>query len=350
MTQVTKNGILLQKTQHSFENEGVINPGVIEVNGKIHLFYRAVSSGNYSSIGYCKLNGPMSIEERRIVPVIFPQFDHEMHGVEDPRIVKIEDLFYLSYTSYDGYNALGALAISSDLIRFDKLGVIVPQITFEEFNLLAPSGMSEKYFRLNELESLRKPDHKKLLLWDKNLIFFPRKINGHFYFLHRIKPDIQVVAIEHLADLTTEFWRNYITHLDEHILLSSKHPHEESYVGGGCPPIETDQGWLLIYHGVHDSRLGYIYSACAALMDIESPQKEIARLPFPLFSPEYKWELAGEVNNVCFPTGCVRIDDELHIYYGAADEQIACATLNINELIQELLLYSNKNDNSNILA
>jgi predicted GH43/DUF377 family glycosyl hydrolase len=110
-----------------------------------------------------------------------------------------------------------------------------------------------------------------------------------------------------------------------------------SYVGGGCPPIETEAGWLIIYHGVHDTINGYVYSACAALFDLVNPQLELARLPYPLFFPEKTWELKGEVNNVCFPTGSVLIEDKLFIYYGAADERIAVASVSLAELLTALL-------------
>ena len=157
--------------------------------------------------------------------------------------------------------------------------------------------------------------------------------------MHRIRPEIQiVVAIDKLEDLTLSFWQNYFHHFNEFVFLSPKYDHEVSYVGGGCPPIETEFGWLLIYHGVKDSLKGYVYSACAALLDLENPQKEIARLPYPLFKPEYVWELKGEVNNVCFPTGAVVFDDKLYIYYGAADERIACASVSLSELLSELML------------
>jgi beta-1,2-mannobiose phosphorylase / 1,2-beta-oligomannan phosphorylase len=73
------------------------------------------------------------------------------------------------------------------------------------------------------------------------------------------------------------------------------------------------------------------------LLDIDNPQIEIARLPYPLFSPEKSWEVRGEVNNVCFPTGAIVQDDTLYIYYGAADEHIAVASINLSELLQELL-------------
>jgi predicted GH43/DUF377 family glycosyl hydrolase len=107
--------------------------------------------------------------------------------------------------------------------------------------------------------------------------------------------------------------------------------------------MKTAAGWLIIYHGVHDTVKGYVYSACAALLDLDNPRKEIARLPYPLFFPEKVWELKGEVNNVCFPTGAILENDLLYIYYGAADERIAVASLRLDELLAELA--ANKNQN-----
>jgi predicted GH43/DUF377 family glycosyl hydrolase len=344
MINVKKEGVLLWKTALGFENEGVLNPAIIKEGNTVHVFYRAVSKGNYSSIGYCKLNGPLTVAERSEIPVIFPQFDYESHGIEDPRIVKIGELYYLSFTAYDGVNALGALATSTDLQHWTRIGLIVPQVTFDEFNHLAGSKnpITEKYLRYNEHEQMHEKLGKKILLWDKNVIFFPRKINGKLHFLHRIRPDIQIASVTELTELTVEFWQNYFLHFNEGIVLCPKHDHEVSYIGGGCPPIETEAGWLLIYHGVHDTVKGYVYSACAALLDLDDPQIEISRLPYPLFKPQLEWELKGEVNNVCFPTGTALFEDTLYIYYGAADEQIACASVSLSALIKELLLYKNQ--------
>jgi beta-1,2-mannobiose phosphorylase / 1,2-beta-oligomannan phosphorylase len=341
MVQVTKHGVILRKTDLGFENEGVLNPGVIREGNNVHLFYRAVSKGNYSSIGYCKLNGPLTLETRLDTPILFPQFDYELQGTEDPRITKIDELYYLTYTAYDGQNALAALATSPDLVHFEKKGLLVPQLTYQEFKHLseAKSAINQKYSRFNNLNSGFSKASKKLFVWDKNVIFFPRRIKGKLCFLHRIKPDIQLVAVSDLSELTKAFWDDHIMHLSDHIALAPMHPHEVSYIGGGCPPIETPQGWLLIYHGVHDTTKGYVYTACAVLLELENPCKEIARLPYALFKPEFEWELKGEVNNVCFPTGTALFGDVLYIYYGAADERIACASVLLSELITELLLY-----------
>ena len=347
MIQVKKEGVLLTKTILPFENEGVLNPAAIKEGNFVHLFYRAVREGNHSSIGYCMLEGPLLLVDRSKKSLIVPEFDYESHGMEDPRIVKIEDLYYLTYTGFDGINALGCLAVSKDLVHFEKKGVIVPQITFAEFDQFAEeeSPINTKYFRYNEHTGTLEKDKKKYLVWDKNVIFFPRKIRGKFYFLHRIRPEVQiVVGVDDLKDLTDVFYKDYLSHFNDHVVLTSKFDHEISYVGGGCPPIETDQGWLLIYHGVKDSLNGYVYSACAALLDLENPQKEISRLPYPLFKPELNWELKGEVNNVCFPTGSAVFNDTLYIYYGAADERIACASVSLSKLINELMLYKKQDD------
>jgi len=342
MIEVRKEGVLLRKTALDFENEGVLNPATIREGNTIHLFYRAVATGNHSSIGYCQLESPLVVGQRSGVPLLVPEFDYECKGVEDPRIVKIDDLFYLTYTAYDGINALGALATSKDLRHFEKQGIIVPQVTYDEFMHLAESKepINVKYLRYNEHERVHQKEGKEVLIWDKNVMFFPRRINGKLCFLHRIKPDIQImVPITDLAELTPAFWYDYLRHFEDSIVLAPKYEHEVSYVGGGCPPVETENGWLIIYHGVQDSLKGYVYSACAALLDLQNPQKEIARLPYPLFKPERSWEIEGEVNNVCFPTGTILVDDTLYIYYGAADEQIACASVSLSALLQELSLH-----------
>jgi predicted GH43/DUF377 family glycosyl hydrolase len=340
MIHVKKEGVVLYKTALGFESEGVLNPAVIMKDNQIHIFYRAVSKGSYSSIGYCRLSAPMVVEERYDSPILIAEGSCESHGIEDPRISEIDGIFYLTYTAYDGLSALGSLATSKDLKHFQKQGRIVPKINYKTFARLASSGLplNDKYERFNAKQKISPINGKLKCLWDKNLVFFPRRINGKLYFLHRIKPDIQIVSVESLEDLTKSFWQNYLLHFNEHILMHSIYPHEISYIGGGCPPIETYAGWLIIYHGVYDTADGYVYTACAALLKLDQPEKEIARLPYPLFEPELSCEKFGYVNNVCFPTGAIVIDQTLYIYYGAADEQIACASVNLPNLISAILL------------
>jgi len=343
MIYVKKEGVMLEKTDLEFENEGVLNPAAIRDGDSVHLFYRAVEKGNRSSIGYCRLDGPLTVVERWDKPFIVPEYDYESQGVEDARITKIDDTYYLTYTGYDGTNARGALATSKDLKTFTKQGIIVPPITYAEFVFRAETAgqVNENYYRNYKFYYQEADPDKKIMLWDKNVIFFPRKIHGNLVFLHRIRPGIQLVSVASMDLLTKEFWDQYFLNLQEHIVLDPIHQHESSYIGSGCPPIETKHGWLLIYHGVEETKKGLVYSACAALLDLNDPLKELARLPYALFSPEYDWELTGEVNNVVFPTGTAVFGNTLFIYYGAADSQIACASVNLPALVNELLTYKN---------
>lgn len=346
MIKVKKEGILLQRSDAEFENEGVLNPAAIRIGDSVHLFYRAVQTDNHSTIGYCRLDGPLTVAERMDTPFLKPEFGYEAQGVEDARITLIDDTYYLTYTAYDGTNACGALATSTDLKTFKKHGIIVPPITYSKFIFLAESSgkVDENYYHNHKFYYQEGDPEKKILLWDKDVIFFPRRINGKLAFLHRIRPGIQLVMVDELNLLTADFWKLYFHQLDEHIVMDPLYPHELSYMGGGCPPIETEHGWLLIYHGVEESPNGLIYSACAALLDLNNPVKELARLPYALFMPEYEWELKGEVNNVVFPTGTCVFGDTLFIYYGAADDKIATASVNLTALVAELLTYTTPNE------
>jgi predicted GH43/DUF377 family glycosyl hydrolase len=343
MIEVKKEGILLSKTDLEFENDGVLNPAVIREGDSVHMFYRAVKKGNFSSIGYCRFDGPMKLVERWDKPFLVPEFCYEDKGVEDARIVKIDDLYYMTYTAYDGVNAQGALAVSRDLQHFEKKGIIVPPVSYVEFLYLLEDAarVDKKYYRNHKFYYQQKDNEikRKILLWDKDVFFFPRRVNGQLCFLHRIRPGIQITSVNELTDLTKEFWREYCTKLKSHIVMDPKFKHESVSIGGGCPPIETDQGWILIYHGIERTDNGYVYTACAALLKLDDPSIEIARLPFPLFSPEAEWELNGVVNNVVFPTGTALFGDTLYMYYGAADDLIACASLSLSALVNELLLY-----------
>lgn len=331
---IHKHGLILTKRNLDFEIEGVLNPAVIADSGNIHIIYRAVAHGNHSTLGYCRLSGPLTVAERYDQPIIVPEYRNEKYGVEDPRIVKIDGTFYLSYCGYDGENAMGCVATSTDLKTWKKHGIVVPQFTGDELrSLIKGQDLNMKYFQ---------PSTGSAYVWDKNLVFFPRKINGRLHFLHRIRPGIQIASVNELSDLKMQYWSDYMKSFKDHIVLDPKYPHELSYIGNGAPPIETEHGWLLIYHGVHDTANGYMYVACAALLDLDNPAKEIARLPYPLFVPDQPWELRGYVNFVCFPTGTVLEGDQLYIYYGAADEGIACASVSISTLLTELLANKTK--------
>ncbi len=333
-----KEGVLLNPTDRPFESRAVLNPAVLKEGEVMLMLYRAVSKEGISSIGRCLFDGPLKVIERDNKPFICPAGQEESMGVEDPRLVKIDGLYVLSYTAYDGLNALGSVSVSSDLKLFKRYGIVLPRIVFPAFVTLATQSgpLNGKYGRYAHDKILAKDD-KPLWVWDKDLVFFPRKINGKLYLMHRIKPDIQLACVEDLTDLDDSYWEDYLRNFQTHILLRPKFPHEVSYIGAGCPPIETRWGWLVIYHGVCDTLDGYCYSACAALLELEHPEVEISRLPYPLFSPTEKWECQGAVNDICFPSGAALFGDRLYVYYGAADSCIACASVELETLCMELL-------------
>jgi predicted GH43/DUF377 family glycosyl hydrolase len=336
---------LLKNTNNKFENLGVFNPGVCEHDGKIKMLYRATTSGNYSSFGYAELSDTKTIFTRNSEPFIVPTATYESAGIEDPRIVKIEDCYYITYTAYDGTTAYGALMTTFDFIHFEKRGILTPNMSYKEFQLCLETcqDLNSKYLRFAKLFHKRVSPalFPEIMLWDKDICFFPRKINGKYALLHRIYPDIQIVYFDYIEELNYEFWKSYLCHIHDHILLSGKYDFESSYVGSGCPPIETKNGWLLIYHGVQDTPDGYVYSAGAAMLELDNPIKEIGRLKTPLLYPELDWEKEGVTPNVIFPVSALLKDDQLTIYYGAADKSIGVAELSLSELIAQILTSPN---------
>ena len=334
MVAVKNEGIILEKTELEFENKAVSNPACIQIDDITHMFYRAVNHNDISSIGYCQFvdNKVVKRSER---PILFPEYDYEKNGIEDPRITLLEGIYYLFYTAFDGRNAHIAYATSNDLVNFTKKGLISPNITYDEAReIFHQPDLKEEYFIKNLY--LEKQITNVDLLWEKDASLFPKKINNQFILIHRIRPNVQIIYFRNFDDLTDDYWRIYLKDLKKHVVLEPKFWFENQYIGGGCPPIETDSGWLLIYHGVEKHEGGITYHTGAALLDKDDPLKVIGRLENPLFSPEEKWEKTGNVDNIVFPTGAVVRNGRLYIYYGAADKLIAAKSVDLTELMAEL--------------
>lgn len=349
MELVTKHGVVLEKTERPFEELGVLNPAIYQEGNNVHMFYRAAKKGNFSTIGYCRFEGPLTLAERHKEPIFVPEYIYEIHGVEDPRITKIEDRFYMTYVTYDGINACGALATAKDLKVFKKKGIITPKFILHDFtNLIRKHLQNPKIakilaFNVERNYPLTETMKEHLFVWDKNVVLFPKKINGKFVALHRLFPSIQIVTFDKKSDLTVDFWKEYLKNLPDYIVMEPKFEHETSHIGPGAPPIETPDGWLLIYHSAEKREKGLVYHASAVLLDLENPQKVLARLPKPIITPSEYYERHGYVNYVVFPTGTAIFDDQLYIYYGAADDKIAVASLNLNDLLTELKKNPNEN-------
>jgi predicted GH43/DUF377 family glycosyl hydrolase len=312
---IQRAGIILEKTHLAFEAKGVLNPAVIQYNGKIHMIYRAVSKDRVSSLGYCLMSDPLTVKTRDKQPLIRGKGVHESMGIEDPRIVRIEPYFLISYTAYDGINAMGALLLSKDLRHFERAGIVVPQL---------PIGFVQ--------------DEKKTFnVWDKNLVFFPRKIKGKLFFFHRIKPSILLTSVQSLSDLTPLFWSEFLSQKAAHTLNFNYQFIQPNYVGAGCPPIETELGWIFIYHAAYETQGQITYQVHVALLNLDDPLKILAQLPYPILEPIMDYERFGNVPDVVFPTACLVQDELLYLYYGAADTCIACAIVTVADLKKALM-------------
>jgi len=333
---IKKLGSILESTTNEFEKTSVLNPAVYQEGQFLHIFYRAIDRNNESSIGYAKLKGPTKVVERMKTPIITKSFPYESKGVEDPRIVKLNDTFYLTYVAHDGQNALTAYATSKDLKKFTKKGLIGPLMDyhkaggiFREQKLKDRYSMFQAYY-----EEMAGEDVK---IWFKDAFLFPQKIKDNYAMIIRVLPDIQLICFKDFKQLKKKsFWENYIKNISHYVVLENKYWFESRNIGGGAVPLYTKYGWLIIFHAVEELNKARVYHASAALLDKNNPLKVIGRLEEPLFSPEEQWEKQGFVNNVVFPTGNAIFGKHLYMYYGAADKRIAVARVNLEQLIKKL--------------
>lgn len=331
--------VVLEPTSLAFESAGVLNPACFAEGELIHMYYRAVREGNYSTIGYCQLRGDRVVY-RAPEPVLWPQSAAEQHGLEDPRLVKCEGLYYLFYTVYDGNDAQVAYATTKHLPNFKKQQVISPQLTYGEFAELCKLSPGTSYEHLCQLYPTQDHPGARTLLWEKDTFIFPRTFGGRFALVHRLKPEIQILFFDTFEQLTSGFWLQQLADLEHHTLLSGRYWFEDGYLGGGAPPVETPAGWLFVYHAAQQTISGNIYRAGIALLDLEDPSRVLARLPYPLFEPEKPWEKEGVVQNVVFPTSLLIEGEQLHCYYGAADTRIGRISFSLPDLLTELLKHS----------
>jgi len=179
---------------------------------------------------------------------------------------------------------------------------------------------------------------------DANVIYFPRKINGSYYLMHRpspFQPSTKSIAENPDFKFSIKMARSddMIHWYDDRDLCGGEYWWENQKIGPCCEPVETEAGWLMLYHGVylgHDVHIR-TYRIGAMLLDLDDPYKVIARTPEPVMSPETDYEKFGNHDNVVFPCANPVIDGEMHIYYGAADTYVGLATVPVEDLLAYLL-------------
>ncbi|MCK5061362.1 pesticidal protein Cry7Aa [Candidatus Parcubacteria bacterium] len=343
MLRVTKHGAILRPSKLKFENRSVFNPGVFQDGDKVQIIYRALNKNFMSCFGYAELKGPLEVVKRWKKPLYTPKLKCESKGIEDPRITKIGNTFFVIYVAHDGRHAVIAYMRGQSLFRLKRGGIISPTMKYRDaVNLFGQAKLKDDYYFFASF--YEKFAHKNVKVWEKDGVLFPEKIRGKYALLHRVLPDIQLARFKNFKEPKTNgYWKKHIENIDKHVVLEGRHGWEARHIGSGAPPIKTNKGWLIIYHGVEPRNKGRVYCAGAALLDLKYPTKVIARLPDPLFVPEHYNERNGHVHNVVFPTGTTEFNERLYIYYGSADSRVSVASVNKEKLIKELLKHKVKN-------
>ncbi len=274
----------------------VFNGSVVKIDGEYIILLRVEGQHGHSLFALGRSEDGYQFELEPL-PVMTPAGSgplqkYEVAGIEDPRVTVLEGTIYVIYTAFSGYGPCMALARTEDFLDYERLGLI------------------------------SEPGNKDGLL-------FPRKINGRYARLDRpISEGVGHIWISFSEDLM--HWG------DSHVLLSPRQGYWDSYrLGGSCVPIETEEGWLEIYHGVRMTSGGPIYRTGVALLDLDDPTQVISRSPIPVLSPRMEYERVGDINNVVFASAAVvEPAGEVKLYYGAADTSICVATGRLDELVE----------------
>lgn len=228
-------------------------------------------------------------------PVITPQGPYETYGIEDPRITKIGNTYYITYVAVSPFGISTGLMSTIDFKSFRRHGLIFC------------------------------PDNKDVVL-------FPDKVMGEYVALHRPAGSMRFSPPEIWLARSPD-----LIHWGTHTrLLGADQTTLQDRVGGGTPPIRTREGWLSIYHrsekSHRDAAVG-VYSGHTIMLDLDNPAKIIGHSDKPVMSPAEPFETKGYVDNVVFPTGIVERDDAVLIYYGAADECVGVTAFSRETLI-----------------
>jgi predicted GH43/DUF377 family glycosyl hydrolase len=279
-----------------FEARGVFNPAVVKHGNRFVMLYRAQDSNGISRLGYATSSDGVSFT-RDSEPVMSPEAEYERGGgVEDPRLVLIDGVYYLTYTAYNGKDAQLALATSRDLRRWDRKGVILP----------AYQGR----WNVN---------------WTKAGAILPHRVDGKYwmYYMADAKDKRDQMGIASSPDLL-----RWSEELDHPVLRRRPGFFDSRVVEPGPPPVLTKDGILLVYNGADDQLM---YRTGWALFDRTNPTRVLARSDRPLFEPVTQWEKVGQVPNVVFVEGLVVEPGRWLFYYGGADQFVGVASVSMPE-------------------
>jgi predicted GH43/DUF377 family glycosyl hydrolase len=293
----------------------VFNPGATKLqDGRTLLLARVEDRQGFSHLTKAVSENGLDQWQVDPRPTFMPDpahFPEEKWGVEDPRIVFVNELdeYIITYTAYSENGPQVAIARTKDFESFRRVGAV----TLPE---------------------------------DKDAALFPRMIGGKFVMIHRPYSATKGIKanmfVSYSPDPELRAWG------ESALLLEGRDGGwwDANKVGLACPPIETPEGWLILYHGVRTNVAGGLYRVGAALFDLEDPTKLIYRGSEWIFGPHTYYEMAGDVGMVVFPCGYTlgEDNDTINLYYGAADTSVALATGSKKQLVQWLKDHDSRSD------
>lgn len=280
----------------------VFNPAATVFNGKVLLLARVEDRRGFSHLTKAISEDGVTNWQIDPVPTLEPdpeRYPEEVWGIEDPRITWIEELgkWAVTYTAYSRGGPVVSLALTKDFVNFERFGPIMP------------------------------PD-------DKDAALFPRRFNGKWLLIHRpvsanYGPGAHI-WVSCSDDL--KYWG------DHQMLINARRGGwwDSNKIGLSPQPLETPEGWLILYHGVRQTAAGAIYRLGLALLDLENPLRVLRRSDEWVFGPLEPYEREGDVDDVVFPCGWI-LDEktgQIKMYYGAADTCIALATASLSDLLE----------------
>lgn len=294
MKRFKHNPILEPIKSNPWESRCVFNAAAMYSEGLVHIIYRAMGDDNISRLGLATSNDGFTIKERLETPVFNPVNHAERDGCEDPRLTVIGDQVVMAYTAYRNHDF-----------------PVIFQISLTTINL---KDFVNRNWNWRE-RVLPFPGVR-----NKDAVILPGKVDGKYVMFHRIEPSICVSYSEDLKR-----WHDF-----KSIMEPRDKMWDSVKIGAAGTPIELNEGYLFIYHGVDEKKH---YSLGAALLDKSNPEKILYRSEKPILTPCEGYECVGDVPNVVFSCGNVQLDDQVIVYYGGADTVLCGASYELNELL-----------------
>ncbi len=298
---------ILSPSSYSWESLQTFNSGAILLKGRVHMLYRAIGDDYVSRFGYASSEDGFRIDERFPKPVYerfstttsFESFSPSgggYYGCEDPRLIELDGRIYVTYTAFGP----------------EELKVCLTSISVEDF--------LNKKWKWSYEKPISPPGEIH-----KNFVIFPERVDGKIAILHAISPKISIAYFDNL-----EFEYEYVE--SQYQPVSGN--WEAVIKGCGPPPIKTEEGWLIFYHGI-DRKDGN-YKIGAMLLDLEKPEKVLCKSKTPVLSPDRWYETTGHKPGIVYTCGAVVKDGRLLLYYGAADTYVCVAHAWLDEFLSSL--------------